>query len=227
VPVSVHLLILLAGEDSGPAQPDNFWIWPNDNHNVTAIEAYGTLALAIISVVIAGLVWQSVQATRQSVEATRENVRATNDDVQATLKEVATNREAIQTSAIQTIAGEILTLGRWLADHPEYGQALRLPADQETQTGDAVATVHTDFMDAVFSQQKLFPPGDVDIWITWFQNRMAEWPQLDKFVRTHLHWYPEYMKGVFPEGDDGSLETMFAKRSPAQVDKPTSAVHPQ
>jgi hypothetical protein len=56
VPVSVHLLILLAGEDSGPAQPDNFWIWPNDNYNVTAIEAYGTLALAIISVVIAGLV---------------------------------------------------------------------------------------------------------------------------------------------------------------------------
>jgi hypothetical protein len=206
VPVSVHLLILLAGEDSGPAQPDHFWIWPNDNHNVTAIEAYGTLAVAVVSVVIAALIWRGVSATRA---------------------EVASNLKAIQTSAIQTIAGEILTLGRWLADNPDFGKALRLTADQETETGDAVATVHTDFMDAVFSQESLFPPGDVDIWITWFQNRMAEWPQLDKFVRTHLHWYPEYMKRVFPEGDDGSLETMFANRSPAQVDKPTSAVRPQ
>ncbi len=197
MPNLVHLQILLASEDSGPAQPDHFWIWPHDNHNITAIEAYGTLALAIISVVIAGLVWQSVQATRQSVEATRENVRATNDDVQATLKEVETNKQAIQTSAIQTIAGEILTLGRWLADHPEYGEALKLPADQETETGEAVATVHADFMDAVFSQASLFPPGDVEIWITWFQNRMDMWPQLEKFMRTHRHWYPPYMDRVF------------------------------
>jgi hypothetical protein len=193
-----------------------FGFGPWTNHNVTAIEAYGTLAVAFISAGIAYLIWKGVKATEK-------NVQATNDDVQATLKEVATNREAIQTSAIQTIAGEILTLGRWLADNPDFGKALRLPADQETETGDAVATVHTDFMDAVFSQEKLFPPGDVDIWITWFQNRMAEWPQLDKFVRTHLHWYPPYMKRVFPEGDDGSLETMFAKRSPGQVDKPNPA----
>ena len=52
--------------------------------------------------------------------------------------------------------------------------------------------------------------------ISW----MDMWPQLDKFVRTHLHWYPEYMKRVFPEGDDGSLEAMFAKRSTRPVDKP-------
>lgn len=211
MPTPAHLWILLAGDDSGPAQPDHFWIWPHDNHNITAIEAYGTLALAIISVFISWLIWQSVKATRDSV-------RATNDDVQATLKEVESNREAIRTSAVQTIASEILILGRWLADHPDYGEALRLPPDQETEKGEAVATVHADFMDAIFSQELLFPDGDVELWITWFQNRMEMWPQLDKFVRTHLHWYPPYMKRVFREGDDGSLKSMIAQPNSEHLD---------
>jgi hypothetical protein len=211
VPVPVHLWILLADGQSVPSHRDHFWIWPLDDHNVTAIEAYGTLAVAVVSVVIAFLIWRGVKATR--------------DDVNATRAEVAANKEAIQTSAIQTIAGEMLTLGRWLVDHPDYGEALRLPADQETETGEAVATVHADFMDAVFSQEDLFPPGDVEIWIRWFQNRMDMWPQLDKFVRTHLDWYPPYMKRVLqraetPESDEGGPEAMVAKPSPAQVDKP-------
>lgn len=199
MPVPVARWIFLADSQSVPSHRDPFWIWPVDDHNVTAIEAYGTLAVAVVSVVIAFLIWRGVKATQADVNATRAE---------------------IQTSAIQTIAGEILTLGRWLADNPNYVKALKLPADQETETGEAVATVHTDFMDAVFSQEKLFPPGDVEIWITWFQNRMDAWPQLDKFVRTHLHWYPDYMKRVFPEGDVGSPKTMVAKLSPEQVDKP-------
>jgi hypothetical protein len=88
---------------------------------------------------------------------------------------------------------------------------------------EAVATVHTDFMDAVFSQEGLVPDGDVDIWITWFRNRMDMWPQLDKFVRSHLEWYPPYMKRVFREGDDGTLETMFAKRRTEQADQSNPA----
>jgi hypothetical protein len=121
-----------------------------------------------------------------------------------------------------------LTLGRWLADHPAYGEALRLPADQETETGEAVARVHADFMDAVFSQEKLFPAGDVDIWVTWFQNRMDEWPQLNKFMRTHRHWYPPYMDRVFkrtqtPEGSEGGPKTMVAKADQGPVDKPNPA----
>ena len=184
--------------------PIHFWIPPADDHNVTAIEAYGTLAVAVVSVVIAFLIWRGVKATRADVNATREE---------------------IQTSAIQTIAGEILTLGRWLADHPEYVRALKLPADQETETGEAVATVHTDFIDAVFSQENLFPPGDVEIWVTWFQNRMDIWPQLDKFVRTHLDWYPEYMKRVLqrpetPDGNKAGPEATVAKPSPGQADQP-------
>lgn len=204
MPVPVHFWIPLADGQSVPSHRDHFWIWPLDDHNVTAIEAYGTLAVAIVSVVIAYLIWRGVKATNADVNATRAE---------------------IQTSAIQTIAGEILTLGRWLADHPEYGEALRLPADQKTETGEAVATVHADFMDAVFSQENLFPPGDVEIWIKWFQNRMDMWPQLDKFVRTHLDWYPDYMKRVLqraetPEGGEGAPDTMLAKPNPGQVDKP-------
>jgi hypothetical protein len=204
VPVSVHLWILIADGQSVPSHRDHFRIWPSDDHNVTAIEAYGTLAVVVVSVVIAFLIWRGVQATNADVNATRAE---------------------IQTSAIQTISGEILTLGRWLADHPKYIEALRLPADQETETGEAVATVHADFMDAVFSQENLFPPGDVELWITWFQNRMDMWPQLDKFMRTHRHWYPPYMDRVFqraetPEGGEGGPETMVAKPDPGQVGKP-------
>jgi hypothetical protein len=214
VPVPVnHLWILLAGNDPNPGPTDHFRVWPNYDHNVTAIEAYATLLVAFISIVIAYLIYRSVNATNRGVDAT-------NRDVAATRAEVASNLKAIQTSAVQAIAGEILTLGRWLADHPEYGEALRLPADQETETGESVATVHADFMDAVFSQEDLVPDGDVEIWITWFRNRMDMWPQLDKFMRTHLHWYPDYMKRIFPEGDDGSPRTMDAKPSPEQVDKP-------
>jgi hypothetical protein len=32
--------------------------------------------------------------------------------------------------------------------------------------------------------------------------------------------YPDYMKRVFPEGDDRSPKTMIAEPSPEQVDKP-------
>jgi hypothetical protein len=217
VPVPVeHVWILLAGDDPNPAQPDHFWIWPNYNHNITAIEAYATLIVAFISMVIAYLVYRSVNATNRGVDAT-------NRDVDATRAEVASNLKAIKTSAVQAIASEILTLGRWLADHPEYGEALSLDADQESETGEAVATVHADFMDAVFSQEDLVPDGDVDIWIKWFRTRMDMWPQLDKFVRSHLEWYPPYMKRVFREGDDGTLETMFAKRRTEQADESNPA----
>jgi hypothetical protein len=217
VPVPVnHLWILLADGDPNPPEPDHFWVWPNYTHNVTAIEAYATLIVAVISMVIAYLVYRSVTAMNRGVDAT-------NRDVDATRAEVASNLKAIKTSAVQVIASEILTLGRWLADHPEYGEALRLPADQESQTGESVATVHADFMDAVFSQKDLVPDGDLEIWITWFRNRMDMWPQLDKFMRSHLHWYPEYMKGVFREGDDGTLETMFAKRRAEQADESNPA----
>jgi hypothetical protein len=216
VPLSVNHVWILLAEDPSPAQPDHFWIWPNFNHNITAIEAYATLIVAFISMVIAYLVYRSVNATNRGVDAT-------NRDVAATRAEVASNLKAIKTSAVQAIAGEILTLGRWLADHPEYVEALRLRADQETETGEAVAEVHVDFMDAVFSQEDLVPDGDVDIWITWFRTRMDMWPQLDKFVRSHLHWYPDYMKRVFREGDDGTLETMFAKRRTEQADESNPA----
>lgn len=215
VPVN-HLWILLAGDDPSPAQPDHFWIWPHDNHNVTAIEAYATLLVAFISVVIAYLIYQSVNATNRGVNAT-------NRDVEATRDEVAANREAIRTSAVQTITSEVLTLGRWMADHPDYGNALSLDADQESDTGEAVAEVHTDFMDAVFSQEALIPDGDVDVWIKWFRTRMDMWPQLDKFVRSHLEWYPPYMKRVLREGDDGTLETMLAKRRTEQADESNPA----
>ncbi len=215
VPVN-HLWILLAGDDPNPAHPDHFWIWPHDNHNVTAIEAYATLLVAFISVVIAYLIYQSVNATNRGVNAT-------NRDVEATRDEVAANREAIRTSAVQTITSEVLTLGRWMADHPDYGKALSLDADQKSDTGEAVAEVHTDFMDAVFSQEALIPDGDVDVWIKWFRTRMDMWPQLDKFVRSHLEWYPPYMTRVFREGDDGTLETMLAKRRTKKVDESNPA----
>jgi hypothetical protein len=208
MPISIHPWLSLGDGQAVPSHRDPFWIWPLDDHNVTAIEAYGTLAVAVVSVVIAYLIWRGVKAT--------------NADVMATRAEVDANMEAIRTSAVQTIAGEILTLGRWLADNPEYGEALRLPADQKTETGEAVATVHTDFMDAIFSQEKLFPRGDVEIWITWFQNRMDMWPQLDKFVRTHLHWYPDYMTRVLERSEtpEANPEATVADPNPEQLDKP-------
>jgi hypothetical protein len=84
VPVPVHLWVLLADDKSLPSHRDHFWIWPLDDHNVTAIEAYVTLLVAIISMVIAYLI--------------KRGVDATNEDVNATRAEVAANLQAIQTA---------------------------------------------------------------------------------------------------------------------------------
>lgn len=188
-----HLWILLAGDDSGPAQPDHFWIWPNDNHNVTAIEAYGTLAVAVMSVVIAGLIWRSVIATNKNVEAT--------------LKEVASNKEAIQTSAIQTIAVEMLSIDRWMADHPDYLKALALPEQQESATGSAVAEVYADFIDTVISEEDLLPQEHLDAWIDYFRDIHKMWPQLRKYMKAHPDWYLEDQNRIAenydPEGEKG------------------------
>ena len=200
MPVPAHLLILLADDQSVPSHRDHFWIWPLDDHNVTAIEAYGTLAVAVVSVVIAFLIYRGVQATQRNVEATRDDVNATQAEAQANIK-------AIETSAIQTIAVEMLTIDRWMADHPDYLEALALPEQQESVTGSAVAEVYADFIDAVISEEDLLPQEHLDAWIDYFQDIYKMWPQLRKYMKAHPDWYLEDQNRIAenydPEGEKG------------------------
>lgn len=217
-----------------PPQPqhfeDNFDILPREDHNVHAIEAYGTLAVAFISVVIAYLIWRTVQATLEEVESHRELVEATKKEVdsnralvEATSREVASNQElvasnqklvasnnelvktqtkAIRTSAIQTIGREMLKIDRWMADHPEYRDALERPAAEPSALGAAVAEVYADLIAQVHGQKDFLNEDNNFNWANWeeyFKDIIKTWPQLRKFVDEYPEWYGNALNDLWVE----------------------------
>jgi hypothetical protein len=163
--------------DGAQRYQDHFEILPKEDHNVHAIEAYGTLAVAIVSVLIALLIWRSVRVETDVLESHEQLI--------------ATNTRAITTSAIQTISFEMLKIDRWMADHPDYAKALTAPEEQESETGMAVAEVYADFIDAVISQEDLLPDDHMHAWLDYFHDIFTMWPQLRKYMNAHPDWYLE------------------------------------
>ena len=200
IAVAYHFWVVHDPQDIQAKRPDDFLILPREDHNVHALEAFGTLAVAIVSVMIAYLIWRTFRAELKVVESHKELVGET-------CRLVDSNIKAVQTSAIQTIAVEMLRIDRWMADHPDYLKALALPEQQESATGSAVAEVYADFIDTVISEEDLLPQEHLHAWIDYFRDIHNMWPQLRKYMKAHPDWYLEDQNRLTenndPEGEKG------------------------
>jgi hypothetical protein len=108
-------------------------------------------------------------------------------------KLVQTQAKRLQASVIQDLGYQMLKIDRWMADHPEYLEAIKRPDAEESACGAAVAEVYADFIDQVVSQDDLIPPEHIEAWNEYFRDIIEMWPQLKKYMRDNPRWYLETM----------------------------------
>ncbi|MGA8329129.1 MAG: hypothetical protein WB777_07530 [Mycobacterium sp.] len=131
-----------------------------------ALTAIGTVSGDVVTAIIAGTTLYALILLRKAVSEQVKQLTA---------------------SAVQNVGQEMLKIDRWMADNPSYLDAVR--DEQHTPLGAAVAEVHADLIDQVVSQATYLPPEYMNPWERYFNELICSWPQLEKFLDDHRHWY--------------------------------------
>jgi hypothetical protein len=97
------------------------------------------------------------------------------------------------------VSTEVLALGRWLAEHPAYRAALAVSSEDQSDVGEAAATVYADFIDQVLSKRHFLPAGYMDAWNPYFEDRLVMYPQIRRFVDAHPGWYGKTLNDLVRE----------------------------
>jgi hypothetical protein len=131
-----------------------------------ALTAIGTVSGDVVTAIIAGTTLYALILLRKAVSEQVKQLTA---------------------SAVQNVGQEMLKIDRWMADNPSYLKAVG--DKRHTPLGAAVAEVHADLIDQVVNQATYLPPEYMPPWERYFKELIREWPQLEKFMDEHRHWY--------------------------------------
>jgi NADH:ubiquinone oxidoreductase subunit 5 (subunit L)/multisubunit Na+/H+ antiporter MnhA subunit len=137
-----------------------------DHDKSDTLTAVGTVSGDFVTAIIAGTTLYALILLRRAVSEQVKQLTA---------------------NAVQNVGQEMLKIDRWMADNPNYLMAV---GDKLcTPLGAAVAQVHADLIDQVVSQASYLPPEYMPLWTRYFEELIREWPQLEKFMDDHRHWY--------------------------------------
>ncbi|MGO9384770.1 MAG: hypothetical protein ACLP4W_22430 [Mycobacterium sp.] len=154
-----------------------------------AVSAVGTVSGDLITAIIAA-------ATLVAVYLLYKSVGLLDKSVGEQAKLVEEEVKQLKADACQNVSQEMLTIGRWMADHPEYLHAVTRPKTEDSALGTSVAEVFADLIDHVSSQAPFLPEGYEGYWDDYFVHIIGTWPQLDKFITKHRNWYGPHTKAL-------------------------------
>jgi hypothetical protein len=65
--------------------------------------------------------------------------------------------------------------------------------DEDSFEGKNGAAVLSYFMDQILRQCELLELGHTKLWIPYFRDKLAEYPQVRSLINSHSHWYSQQL----------------------------------
>lgn len=176
------------------------WNWP-------ALEAIGTVLLATVTFVTVYFLRRAAKDQTQALRHQTNALTLQTDALTLQTKALEAQAKTLQISADQFVTGELLTMGRWLADSPRLLTAMESPEDKYSFEGENGAAVLADFMDQILRQCELLDLGHSELWIPYFRDKLAQYPQVRNIINLHPDWYgQQVLKDLAAEASEGAAE---------------------
>jgi hypothetical protein len=157
--------------------------------NWEAIGAIGTALLAAATLVTVLFLKRAAYDQTQALRHQTDALKLQTDALNLQTKALEAQAKTLQISADQFITSELLTMGRWLADSPRLLVAMEKAEHEYSFEGENGAAVFADFMDQILRQCELMERGHAELWIPYFQDKLAEYPQVRNLINLHPDWY--------------------------------------
>lgn len=104
-------------------------------------------------------------------------------------REFREQKRALQINAEHLVTSELMTLGRWIAEHSTFDEAMKKPAAELTRDGERAAIVVSGFMDQILRQCKIMGLGHEKDWVPWVKGQLETYPQVTKRITEHEDYF--------------------------------------